>query len=216
MIEVGMTKGWKRYPVYKDSGVEWLGEIPEYWEVLKLKFLTHLFYGVSLANDLREEGNIEIYGSNGAIGKHNISNTSSPCIIVGRKGSCGKIAFSINPVFAIDTTYFIDKKTQKTQFNLRWLFYSLSILELDKSSQDTGVPGLSREFAYNKLLAVPPLREQQAIAHFLDRETTTLDTLIAKTQTSIAKIKEYRTALISAGVTGQIDVREFQKTTVDC
>jgi len=54
----------------------------------------------------------------------------------------------------------------------------------------------------------PPLPEQQAIADFLDRETGKIDTLIAKVETAIEKLKEYRTALISAAVTGKIDVRE--------
>jgi restriction endonuclease S subunit len=55
---------------------------------------------------------------------------------------------------------------------------------------------------------LPPLPEQQAIAQFLDEQTAKIDTLIAKTRTSIDYLKEYRTALISAAVTGKIDVRE--------
>jgi len=58
------------------------------------------------------------------------------------------------------------------------------------------------------LVPVPPLSEQQQIAEFLDRETAKIDTLITKTRSSIDYLKEYRTALISAAVTGKIDVRE--------
>lgn len=58
------------------------------------------------------------------------------------------------------------------------------------------------------LVSVPPLTEQQAIAQFLDRETAKIDTLVTKTRISIDKLKEYRTSLISAAVTGKIDIRE--------
>jgi restriction endonuclease S subunit len=68
--------------------------------------------------------------------------------------------------------------------------------------------GISKSSILSVLLPVPPLSEQKAIAHFLDRETTKIDTLIEKTKTSIEKLKEYRTALISAAVTGKIDIRE--------
>ena len=59
----------------------------------------------------------------------------------------------------------------------------------------------------NLFVTLPPLPEQQAIAVFLDRETGKIDTLIAKVEEAIAKLKEYRTTLISAAVTGKIDVR---------
>ena len=57
-------------------------------------------------------------------------------------------------------------------------------------------------------LPLPPLSEQQAIAEYLDRETGKIDALASKVETAIEKLKEYRTALISAAVTGKIDVRE--------
>jgi type I restriction enzyme S subunit len=58
------------------------------------------------------------------------------------------------------------------------------------------------------MLITPPLPEQRSIASFLDRSTARLDSLISKVDTAILKLKEYRTALISAAVTGKIDVRE--------
>jgi len=61
-------------------------------------------------------------------------------------------------------------------------------------------------------IAVPPKDEQHRIADFLDRETAKIDALISKIQEAIERLKEYRTALISAAVTGKIDVRE---STVD-
>jgi type I restriction enzyme S subunit len=80
-------------------------------------------------------------------------------------------------VFAIDTTYFVDES--RTTANLRWLYYALSSLGLDGLSEDVGVPGLSREKAYEQRLLYPPPATQQAIADYLDRETARIDALIA-------------------------------------
>lgn len=208
IISHAVTKGLNLDVPMKDSGVEWLRMIPESWEVKRLKFITRLSYGDSLPNELREEGDIFVYGSNGIVGTHNIANTLYPCIVVGRKGSYGKVTYSDTSVFAIDTTYFIDTKAAQIEFDFRWLFYSLLLLKLDTNSQDIGVPGLSREFAYNQWLPFPNFYEQQEIAEYLDIQTQKIDTLINKTQTSIEYLKEYRTVLISAAVTGKIDVRE--------
>ena len=73
----------------------------------------------------------------------------------------------------------------------------------------TGVTryGLGKYWLDNGLFLVPPIEEQRAIAAFLDRKTERIDTLITKIQESIDRLKEYRTALISAAVTGRIDVR---------
>jgi len=67
---------------------------------------------------------------------------------------------------------------------------------------------LARENAYGIKIAVPLLSEQTVIANFLDHQTAKIDALITETKQSIALLKEHRTALISAAVTGKIDVRE--------
>jgi len=207
IITEAVTKGLNPNVKMKDSGVEWIGEIPEHWDVIKLKYVTKLVYGDSLPTENREEGEVDVFGSNGKVGTHNVANTLSPVIIVGRKGSYGKVTYSDKKCFAIDTTYYIDNRCTKS--NIKWLYYSLMVLELDKNSQDTGVPGLSREYAYNKYVPVPTVNEQVAIANFLDQKTAEIDDLIFDIYTQIQKLKEYRQSLISEAVTGKIDVREF-------
>jgi len=108
-------------------------------------------------------------GSNGQVGFHNSANTLSPRIVVGRKGSFGKVNYSADPVFAIDTTFFVDNRHSSA--HLRWLYYLLEVLELDGATKDSAIPGLDREDAYQKYAAVPLLPEQKAIAHFLDHAT---------------------------------------------
>lgn len=187
------------YPKYKESGVPWLGEVPEGWEVKGLRHVCRLAYGGSLAAEGREEGGVGVYGSNGQVGTHVLANTQAPVIVVGRKGSFGKLNYSKVPVYAIDTTYFIDPSCTKN--NLCWLNYALLTLRLDQTSKDSAVPGLAREDAYQNKVPVPSPTEQTAIADFLDRETGRIDTLVAKKRALIGLLKEKRTALISSTVT---------------
>ncbi len=192
-----------RYPAYKDSGVAWLGVIPAHWAVNRIKHVCAFVYGDALIEDVRVNGDVQVFGSNGPIGLHNEANTTAPVIIVGRKGSHGKVTFSPNQVFVIDTAYYIDER--HTKYDIHWLYYTLLSLKLDSVSQDTGVPGLSREKAYATHLSLPLLAEQRAIAAFLDAETARIDTLVAKQTALIATLQEKRRALISHVVTKGLD-----------
>ncbi len=191
--------GYKRYPAYKESEVEGVGEIPAGWGIARLKRIAELKYGDSLASEVRQDGDVPVFGSNGIVGNHIEAITQAPCIIVGRKGSFGKVNFSDVECFPIDTTYFIDE-TASTH-NLRWLYYLLQVLDLDSLSKDTGVPGLSREEAYEKIAHLPPPDLEEQIVAFLDRKTAQIDRLIEIKRNQIELLKEERTAIINHAVT---------------
>jgi type I restriction enzyme, S subunit len=174
-------------------------DCPKDWKQVRLKYAARFSYGDPLISAQREEGDIPVFGSNGIVGCHKLANTLAPLIVVGRKGSFGKITYSENCGFVIDTAYLIDSRYSKE--HLRWLYYTLQTLGLDEISQDTGVPGLSREKAYECYLGLPPLQTQKLIARFLDRKTAAIDTLIAKKQCLIQLLEEKRTALINQAVT---------------
>jgi type I restriction enzyme, S subunit len=194
---------WKAYPEYKDSGMQWPKKTPKNWEVTRLKRIAYFVYGESLSTEDRISGMYQVFGSNGPVGDHEKANTNGPCLVIGRKGSFGKVTYSANPCFAIDTTYFVDKTS--TNNDLRWLYYCLQWLKLDAFSKDTGVPGLAREDAYENLIPFCDREEQHAIAAFLDRETQRIDSLIAKKQRQIELLQEKRSTLISHVVTKSLD-----------
>ncbi len=191
------------YPAYRPSGVEWLSDMPAHWEVRRLKSICRFAYGDSLPAGSRANENILAYGSNGSVGFHSYPNTNGPCLIIGRKGSFGKVHYSSSPVFAIDTTFYVDSR--KTDADIRWLYYLLKSLQLDAISRDSAVPGLSRDDAYQQISLYPPLAEQRAIAAFLARETTKIDALVSKKERLIELLREKRTALISRAVTKGLD-----------
>jgi len=207
IITHAVTKGLDPNVPMKDSGVEWIGKIPEHWDIAKLNRVCHFKYGSSLSAEYRTPGKYPVFGSNGIIGYNKQINTKSPVIIIGRKGSFGKVTYSTTPGFAIDTTFFVDESI--LEVNLKWLFYVLGTLDLDSISKDTGVPGLSREDAYKKVLPLPPLKEQIKISSFLEYKVDKINTLILKLQKMTNLLNEYRSSLISSAVTGKIDVRNI-------
>lgn len=165
------------------------------WQQAKLKYVARFEYGDALpqAEDERV-GDIKVFGSNGPYSTFSRANTCAPAIVVGRKGSYGKVNWSDEPCFASDTTFFIDRTTTKQ--DLRWLFYLLQTLDLDQGTNEAAVPGLSREHAYDREVLVPSLAEQRSLAQYLDRQTAKIDTLITAKQHLLELLAEKRRAFI--------------------
>ena len=194
------------HPKLKPSGVEWLGDVPEHWDIRRLRHVCRLAYGDSLAfRDRDSGGSVLVYGSNGKVGVHSSANVCGPCLVIGRKGSYGKVSYSHLPIFAIDTTYYVDRR--HTDADIRWLYYMLTSMHLDSLSKDSAIPGLNRQDAYARICLWPPLHEQRAIAAYLDRETAKIDKTTTLAQREADLLREYRSRVIADVVTGRVDVR---------
>jgi len=172
---------------------------PKDWEVVPLKRVARLQYGDSLSSEFREDGSFKVYGSNGPVGSHSEANTFGPALIVGRKGSFGKVVFTEYPAFAIDTTYYIDSR--HCSHNLRWLFYILSVLKLDGFSKDSAIPGLDRDDAYIRRIPLPPRVEQDAIVGYLDAKLEQIDRFITNKRHLIELLEEERQRTIHMAIT---------------
>lgn len=155
----------------------------------KLGDICEFKYGSSLPASVRSGDAFPVYGSNGVVGAHLQSLTDGPTIVVGRKGSIGEVNFSNGPCWPIDTTYFIDRTATKA--DLRWLSYALSGLRLGELNKATGVPGLNRNDAYEKLIFVPPVDEQRRIAAILDQA----DELRRKRQSALNRLNQLGQAI---------------------
>ena len=170
------------------------------WRQISLKYVARFAYGDALPRtDDGAEGRIQVFGSNGPYATFSQANTRSPAIVIGRKGSYGKVNWTKEACFASDTTFFVDETT--TQQYLRWLFYVFQTLNLDKGTDEAAVPGLNRDDAYERKIFVPPLPEQRAIADYLDRETAKIDALIAEKEHLLSLLAEKRRTLITQAVT---------------
>jgi type I restriction enzyme, S subunit len=168
-------------------------ELPTGWVQTRLGELVEFQYGKSLPESNRVPGPYCVYGSNGPVGTHNDAITAAPAIIVGRKGSIGKVHYSTTPCFPIDTTYFIDN------FDIcgpRFTEYLLRSLPLSKMNRATAIPGLNREDAYALTIGLPPLPEQQRLVANLDALTGAIHRASAELENTPALIARWRQSFV--------------------
>jgi type I restriction enzyme S subunit len=232
VISHAVTKGLNPEAPMKDSGIEWLGEVPAHWEMKRLRFVTKLNPSKSETAQLNRETEVsflpmEAVGDDGSL---NLDRTRpigevetgytyfrendvtiakiTPCFENGK----GAVMRELSGGIGFGTTELIVVRplpSETTSGYLHWLFISTPFRKLGEASM-YGAGGQKRvpdDFVRNFAIAFPVVSEQKAIVTFLDRETTKLDTLITEARRGIELLKERRTALISAAVTGKIDVR---------
>ena len=145
-----------------------------------------LEYGSALPESNRIQGEYPVMGSNGRVGFHNKYLVESPSIIVGRKGSAGKITWMDKNCYPIDTTFYV--KLREIQFHLKLIYYALQRLNLESLAGGTGVPGLNRNEVYSKILFLPPLSDQQPIVAEIEK----IEMQMAEAQKIIHEIPELK------------------------
>ena len=214
---------YKAYPEYKDSGVEWLGDVPAHWVVAMLRrsLLEHKqgYYttdsyvddGIKLLRitDLRDYGGIDI-SSCPKVPCHDTSLVNYELkkgdVVFARTGGAG----SFGVVGDLDETivfasYLIRFRFCENSFlngYLKYLLLADSFQKAVKQNVHGGVnQNIHAEDIKNAYLARPTLEEQEALTNFLDRETAKIDTLIEEQQSLIRLLKEKRQAVISHAVT---------------
>jgi type I restriction enzyme S subunit len=189
-----------RYPAYKPSGVEWLGEVPEHWEALPIKRIASLQSGTGItADSITDEGPFPVYGGNGVRGYTDANTHEGHFPIIGRQGAlCGNINYAKGGFWASEHAVVV---TPCKQVEVHWLGETLRAMNLNQYSVSAAQPGLSVEAIVNLFIPWPPRDEQRTISAFLDRETAKIDALIAEQQHMIELLKEKRQAVISHAVT---------------
>ncbi|MGV4229113.1 restriction endonuclease subunit S [Citrobacter portucalensis] len=240
VISHAVTKGLNPDVPMKDSGVEWLGEVPEHWTISTLKHHAKFIDGDRGSeypndNDLVDDGvvflssknisNWEIniddanYISREKFSRLNRGKTINGDVIVKVRGSTGRIG-----ELAIFETERLNKSTAfinaqmmiirlKNSFNNRFLCNVAQghywMEQLNVGAYGTAQQQLNNAIFSGMIMVVPPIDEQLTINKFLELEIKRFDGLIKNTSNMIQLIQERRTALISAAVTGKIDVRDW-------
>lgn len=195
---------FKPYPAYKDSGVEWLGEIPAHWGVLALKRLGAMRAGIAITSeDIEPLGEYPVFGGNGIRGYAESYTHDGEFPLVGRQGAlCGCVNFASGKFWASEHAVVV---TPTAHVDPHWMTDLLSAMSLNQYSQSAAQPGISVETIGAILAPVPPQAEQRSIAAFLDRETARIDALMAKKERLIDLLQEQRTARITRAVTKGLD-----------
>ena len=163
-----MREVLQTYDQYKDSGIEWIGEIPKHWEVKRLKDLAEIQGGRDSKDVELEEGKYPIYGSGGIFGRASKCLHSKPSVLLGRKGTIDKPLFVTEPFWSVDTMFYTDiKKNVEPKF----FYYQCLTIQFGLYLYGSAVPSMSSSVLKRLLLPVPPFLTQEAIAHYLDTKT---------------------------------------------
>ena len=202
VITEAVTKGLDKNLPLKDSGIEWIGEIPEHWEITKIQYLTQLKSGYNLTTEeIKDSGLYPVYGGNGIRGYYDKYFLEGDYVLIGRQGAlCGNINYSTGKSWATEHAVVC---YPKTKYITKWFGELLRVMNLNQYSLAAAQPGLAVERI--KLLPIPiiPVSEQQAIADYLDQKCGEIDELISIKQQKIEKLKDYKKSLIFECVTGK-------------
>ena len=227
-----VTKGLDPDVPMKDSGVEWLGKIPAHWGVLRLYRLTppdrSIMYGIVLPGPNVQDGVPIVKGGDVSPDHLRLDklNRTHPDIEAGHvrsrlrggdlvyaiRGSIGDVAIVPDELNGANLTQDTARVAYTEAIHGRWLLYTLKsaviFAQLEARALGATIRGINIRDLKRAVVPRPPQFEQQAIAAFLHQETTKIDALVSKVRAAIDRLKELRTALISAAVTGKIDVRD--------
>jgi len=197
------------YPAYKPSGVEWLREVPEHWQVARLSQFFTLQRGFDITKDQQREGVVPVVSSGGVASYHDRAVAKGPGVVVGRKGTAGAVHYVETDYWAHDTTLWVNDFKRNYP---RFIYYVLTVLDLKRFDTGSANPTLNRNIIHPERLAFPPPSEQVRIANSLDACLDKLGGAADKAQHEVSLLNEYRTRLIADVVTGKLDVREAATT----
>lgn len=238
VISHAVTKGLNPNVAMKDSGVEWLGQVPEHWILSNLKYFASIQGGYAFNSDLFVEegtqvlriGNVyqntlsldrqPIYISNELVKNFKDFIVSKNDVLMSLTGTLGKRDYGFAIKVKTDEKYLLNQRVANispnpskidTDFMVYVLWSESYLTQLYSLPSGTKQANLSNSDVLGIQIVVPPsLEEQKDIAKYLKNKLLKFDDMILKAESAISLMQERRTAFISAAVTGKIDVRNWQ------
>lgn len=201
----------------KDSGIEWIGEIPEGWEVVPVKRLCTMQAGKNLTSEqIAPEGTYPVYGGNGIRGFFSDYNCDGKFLTVGRQGAlCGNVHKINGKVWATEHAVIT---TPSSYTILDFLYYLLIGMDLNQYVSSTAAqPGLAVGTLLNLKTCYPrSTLEQTQISNYLNVKYSEINTMLSKTRSSIEEYKKLKHAVITQAVTkGVRGEREMKDSGVE-
>ncbi len=223
VITEAVTKGLDKKAKMKNSGVEWIGDIPEEWEVCKVKNIFYLSTGTTpksfdSINDGEEtvnwftptdiiDGGNELWCSKRKLSINTIENEGvclfppKTLMYVGIGATAGKVGFACVKGYSNQQITALISKGYGDKY-FYYLLNSIRVM-IRENAFFTTLPIINNSYLGQKSIPVPPLPVQQAIATYLDEKTSQIDSLIALKQSKIESLKEYKKSIIYEYVTGK-------------
>jgi len=201
----------RKYDSYKDSGVEWIGDIPSHWDSSRYRYFYFSNMGVTLLKeDVKEDGIYPVYSATetdvlfGYVDEATIILNQGDIVIPARGNSIGHIKVVTSPSTSTQTTIYSKKISQNIETNfVKYFLQGLRehLFQFDR----TAIPQITVNQVKNNPLVIPPPQEQTAIAAYLDRKTAEIDELIADKKRLLELYEEEKTAIINQAVTKGIN-----------
>ena len=212
VITEAVTKGLDKNVPLKDSGIEWIGEIPEHWEVKRLK---NVCSQINIKENSKENSLPYIGLENIESGSGRYIDTTSEVEGMANRFCKNNVLFGkLRPYLSkvylaekdgICSTEFIvyDTKSNNCRFIHKLLLSQAFIEVVNSSTYGAKMPRANSDFINNIYVQIPPLSEQQSIADYLDQKCSEIDELISIKQQKVEKLKDYKKSLIFECVTGK-------------
>ena len=192
----------KRYDEYKDSGVEWIGEVPRHWEVVPLKRAITINNGCDYKHVQVEEDGYPVIGSGGQFAWASQYMYDGEAVLLGRKGTIDKPMYYNGKFWTVDTMFYgIPKKNA----NCKYLYYIAKNIPFERYATATAMPSMTQTDLNNNTICLPPLDEQSSIANYLDKKCSEIDKVISAQQKRIALLQELKQSVITHAVTKGLD-----------
>lgn len=209
LITHAVTKGLDRRVPMKDSGVEWLGEIPSSWTTKRLRFVCDVTTGGRDTVNATADGAYPFYVRSQEVARIDTFTADCEAVLTAGDGAgVGKVYHYATGKFDFHQRVYMMHKFRhvRGKFFFHYLASLFAAVALDGGAKST-VDSLRMPVFKNFQITIPRLEEQDQIVRFIEDRSARIDTLIAKTERSIELLREHRTALITAAVTGKIDLR---------
>ncbi len=197
----------------KPSGIPWIGDIPEGWEVSRVKNecdnLDYLREPISAENRVNSQALYDYYGASGVIDKIDDYNVDDEVLLIGEDGANLRmrnlpLVYKAKGKFWVNNHAHIIKPKENNNYD--FLAYALEAGDYNDFITGSAQPKLSQSNLMAYPLIVPPLAEQKAIADYLDEKCAAIDALVAEKEALIADLEAYKKSLIYETVTGKREV----------
>lgn len=183
---------------YKDSGIAWLENVPNHWDIVPYKRAVIIKNGKDYKDVQVNEGGFPVIGSGGEFAKASNYLYDGEVILMGRKGTINKPLYFKGKFWSVDTMFYcIPRKAVCGKY----IYYQATIFPFNLYSTSTALPSMTQSDLCNNPIVFPPLAEQQQIAIYLDAKTEKIDKMIAKAEKKIEYLDELKQSLITRAVT---------------
>ena len=209
LITRAVTLGLDPNVPMKESGVEWLGEIPAHWGLQRLRTLANITTGGRDTVDRQEGGEYPFFVRSPTVERIDTWSFDGEAVLTAGDGvGVAKVFHYVNGKFDFHQRVYKFSGFEEVVGKFFYHYFGASLrFETMRGTAKSTVDSLRLPMLQNFPVVVPPLAEQDAILVHVERESARLDAAIAKTKSVVRRLDEYRAALISAAVTGGIDVR---------